>query len=247
MRTFESDLIFDPEDLPALEVVDLDQHEVFDLRDKHAINPKKVSTRRKRTVDQIDTIVLHQTGVKFGVSKRKIKKYGYREALHQRFYDVACHVAALMNGDVLLVNHWLSYVLHGHSSNRFSIGIEIEGLYPGIEGNPKTISGKAEANELALVTIGAARKAVQIAVEECRKLGCPITKLAAHRQFHGSRISDPGQGIWREVGWWAMSELGLEVDYDFYAPNPKDPRKSGRKIPRVWDPRANADYFSRSK
>lgn len=245
MRDFEADLTFDPDDLPALEVLDLDHHEVFDLRELHTVKPKKVSVRRKRTYDQIDTIVLHQTGVKFGVGAKAVEKYGEREALHRRFYNVACHVAALTNGDVLLVNPWLSYVLHGHSSNRFSIGIEIEGLYPGIEDNPKTVAGSGEVTALTRTTVGAARKAVQVAVQECRKLGAPITKLAAHRQFHGSRISDPGQGIWREVGWWATNELGLEIDYDLHAIDPKDPRKSGRKIPRVWDPRAHADYFKR--
>ena len=240
----EGDLIFDDDDLPALETVNLDDHEVFDLCNQHALNTKKAK-RQPRKLETIDTIVLHQTGVKFGVGKKAVEQYGQRVALHRRFYDVACHVAALMNGDVLLVNPWDRYVLHGHSSNRFSIGIEIEGLYPGIEDNANTVAGKAEANELTLRTIGAARKAVKIAVEQCRELGAPITKLAAHRQFHGSRITDPGQGIWREVALWAAKELDLTIDYDLAATNKTDARKSGRRIPKVWDPSARADYRGR--
>lgn len=242
---YESDLVFEAEDLPALEAIDLDQHELFDLRDQHEVNTKKVNVKRKRTYEQIDTIVLHQTGVEFGVGKKALAEYGRRVALHRRFYNVACHVAALMNGDVLIVNPWLSYVLHGHGSNRFSIGIEIEGLYPGLEGKPKTVAGKGEANELTLRTIGAARKAVKVAVDECRKLGAPITKIAAHRQFHGSRITDPGQGLWREVALWAVQELDLTIDYDLAKKNKKDERKSGRRIPRDWDPSAKADYRGR--
>lgn len=239
----EGDLVFELDDLPAFERIDLDAHEVFDLRDEHEFNEKKCK-RKPRKLEDITTIVLHQTGVKFGVGKKALEKFGPRKALHRRFYDVACHVAALTNGDVLLVNPWERYALHGHGSNRFSIGIEIEGLYPGVEDNPKTVSG-SNPTELTLRTIGAARKAVQISVEECRKLGCPITKIAAHRQFHGSRISDPGQGLWREVALWAVENLDLSIDYDLAKENKKEPRKGGRKIPRVWDPNGKVDYRGR--
>jgi len=224
--------------------IDLDAHEVFDLTQEHELDTRK-ARRWPRKPEQITTIVLHQTGIEFGVGRRALETYGRRVGLHRRFYKVACHAAALRNGDVLLVNPWQRYVLHGHSSNRFSIGIEIEGLYPGLEHDPGTVSGKREPSTLTKRTIGAARKAVQISVERCRELGCPITKIAAHRQYHGSRISDPGQGIWREVGLWAVETLDLEVDYDYARNNRKTPRKSGRQIPREWDPAGKVDYRGR--
>ena len=230
--------------MAKMAAVDLDAHEVFDLTGEHELNEKK-ARRKPRKLEKITTVVLHQTGVEFGVGKKAVEKYGRRKALHRRFYDVACHSAALLNGDVLLVNPWERYVLHGHASNRFSIGIEIEGLYPGLEDNPKTVSGKRDPTVLGNRIIGAARKAVQVSVEQARALGCPITKIAAHRQYHGSRISDPGEGIWREVALWAVATLDLSIDYDYAKQNKDNPRKSGRRIPRGWDPAGKVDYRGR--
>jgi hypothetical protein len=220
--------------------IDLSSVEIFDLTTQHELNERK-ARRAPRALDKITTIVLHQTGIKFGVTRSSREKYGERVALHRRFYDVACHVAALMNGDVLYVNPWDRYVLHGNSSNRFSIGLEIEGLYAGVVGDDKTVSG-GTPNVLTARTIAAARKAVQFSVEQGRKLGCPITNIAAHRNFHGSRISDPGQEIWREVALWAVEALDLRIDYELEYKSKKDPRMNGRKIPRPWDPSAKVDY-----
>jgi hypothetical protein len=241
----DGELVFDDDDPPGPSFnIDLDEVEVFDYRNDHELNEKKCR-RKPRDLEKVDSIMLHQTGIKFGVGKRAMDKYGKRNALHRRFWNVACHAAALMNGDVLLIHPWERYVLHGHRGNRSSIGIEIEGLYAGIAGDPKTVSGK-QAVHLDLRTIAAARKAVEVCVEQGRAAGCPITKITAHRQYHGSRISDPGEEIWREVALWAVDTLGLRPDYDLAARNKKDPRKSGRKIPRQWDPKGTVDYRGRA-
>lgn len=213
-------------------LLDLNAVEVFDVTGQHELVKGRPDPR---AVGQITTIVLHQTAVKFGTTEKNRKKYGERVALHRRFFDVACHAAALMNGDVVLVNGWRRYVFHGNTSNRFSIGIEIEGLYAGIEGDPTTVWKRKTPHTLTSRTIAAARKATQLAVEQGRQLGCPITKLAAHRQFHNSRISDPGQEIWREVGLWAAQNLGLTIDYNFVL-------ATGRKIPREWDPSGKVGF-----
>jgi hypothetical protein len=221
--------------------VDLAAVQVFDVTKEHELNPMKAK-RTPRALSGITTILLHQTGIKFGVTKSALEKFGMRTALHRRFYDVACHVAALTNGDVLYVNPWERYVLHGNSSNRFSIGIEIEGLYSGIVGDPKTVAGGGTPNSLTPTSIAAARRAVKFSVEEGRKLGCPITQIAAHRSFHGSRVSDPGQEIWKEVALWAVAELKLTIDYDLAVKSKKEARLDGRRIPREWDPAGKVDY-----
>lgn len=235
----DEELVF--EDTATASPIDLEAVEIFDLTQDHELNPAKCK-RTPRAWSSITTIVLHQTGVKFGVTKSAIAKYGPRAALHRRFLGVACHVAALTNGDVLHVNPWERYVLHGHGSNRFSIGIEIEGLYPGIVGNARSVAGGGTPNTLTPTTIAAARRSVQFAVEACRKLGCPITQIAAHRSFHGSRVSDPGQEIWKEVALWAVAELELHVDYDLAVKSKKEARLDGRPIPREWDPAAKVGY-----
>jgi hypothetical protein len=234
-------MVFDDPGMASREgPLDLSSVEVFDLTTQHDLNPAKAK-RTPRPLSGITTILLHQTGVKFGVTKSAMAKYGPRVGLHRRFYDVACHVAALTNGDVLYVNPWERYVLHGNSANRFSIGIEIEGLYAGVVGDPKTVSG-TNPMTLTPATIAAARRAVKYAVEEGRKLGCPITQIAAHRSFHGSRISDPGQEIWREVALWAVAQFDLRIDYDLAVKSKKEARLDGRRIPREWDPAGKINY-----
>lgn len=213
---------------------------VFDLTAKH---PLKKGEPGLRPVGDITTIVLHQTAVKFGTTDAMRRKYGERGALHRRFYDVACHAAALMNGDVLLVNAWRSYVYHANAANRCSLGIEIEGLYAGLAGDPRTVWGGKPAHTLSRQTIAAARQATRLAVEQGRALGCPITRLAAHRQFSDSRIADPGQEIWQEVGLWAAAELGLTIDYDLFDRE----NNVGRKIPSEWDPSGTVNYRQRRR
>ncbi|MCA9717330.1 MAG: N-acetylmuramoyl-L-alanine amidase [Myxococcales bacterium] len=211
---------------------ELSDIEVFDISGEHELKKGKKSPRAP---EKITTIVLHQTAVKFGTTKSARAKYGERGALHRRFYNVACHVAALMNGDVLLVNGLRRYVYHGNSSNRFSIGIEIEGLYAGVAGDPKTVWGKQEPHVLTDRLTFAARRAVQYAVEEGRKLGCPIEHIQAHRNYASSRISDPGSELWSNVAVWAVAELGLKVDYSLAT-------KGGRAIPAEWDRLGTVDY-----
>ena len=205
------------------------------LTDKYPNEKRKLSRNSKRKVSEITSIVLHQTAVKFGTGLRETAPPDkVREALHRRFCAVGCHVAALMNGDALHVNSWESYVIHGNRSNRFSVGIEIEGLYAGLKGKPSTVRGKP--TELGPRTIAAARKAVRFVVEQCRAKGCPLGKIAAHRQFAGDRIADPGEEIWREVALWAVKEFSLAIDYDYQL-------DKGRRIPREWDPSGAVNYY----
>ncbi len=235
----EEELLFDdyPDRIVSFDEdpLDLGAVEVFDVTKEHEL---KKGRKYPRKVEKITTIILHQTAVKFGTTASNRKKYGERGALHRRFYNVACHVAALMNGDTVLVNGWRRYVFHGNSSNRFSIGVEIEGLYAGIAGDMGTVWGKKEPHTLSMRTIASARKAVQLAVEQGRELGCPITKIGAHRQYSNSRIADPGEEIWREVALWAVETLDLTIDYDLFV-------KKGRKIPSAWDPSGKVGYRQR--
>ena len=96
----------------------------FDITDEHSLKKGRAGLRDP---SRITTVVMHQTAVMFGTTKRNRAKYGPQEALHRRFYNVACHTAALQNGDVLYVNKLRAYVWHGNVANRFSVGLEIEG------------------------------------------------------------------------------------------------------------------------
>ncbi|MEM6996536.1 MAG: N-acetylmuramoyl-L-alanine amidase [Myxococcota bacterium] len=207
-----------------------------DVTGKH---PLLKGRRKARDPETVHTIVLHQTAIKFGTTARNRKRLGARGALHERFHNVGCHVAALTNGDVLYVNRLPAYVWHAHVANRFSVGIEIEGLYAGIAGKANTVWRGKKPTKLTDTTIDAARRAVRFTYEEGLRLGMPLTWIQPHRAFSKSRRSDPGEELWREVGVWACDELGLRVNYDLR-------RNGGLPVPREWDDKAVFDYRGRA-
>ena len=208
---------------------------VVDITGAH---PLLKGRQRPRRPDDVTTIVLHQAGVAFGTTKRNRDRYGEAVALRRRFYNVACHVAALRNGETLYVNGLLRYVWQGNVSNRFGVGLEVDGHYLGVEDMPHTISGDKDADVLDERTIEAARRGVRFIVEEGARIGCRITHIQPHRNYSRSRRNDCGEALWRNVALWAVRELGLKVDYEVAL-------NEGRPVPDVWDPDALYDWRGR--
>ena len=146
-----------------------------------------------------------------------------REAMHvDRFVGVPCHIAVASDG-VSVCHPLNAYLYHGHAANRFAVGIEVSG--PG-----------GQYDEYPDVQLEAAR----IVVRYCNNVlvsrnplgdagtlgespilgpdGMPIREgapwrpaIMAHRQSHESRVRDPGLVIWREVGQWGRTELGMPL------------------------------------
>lgn len=212
----------------------------YDLRHEQT-NPPKTKTKKhrvrsdgtvvERRLSSIDAVVLHQTATPFSASSASVAKAGGDEdlALARRALGVACHAMAFRRGFYVLPCPLSWYVYHGNGFNSRSLGLEVEGLYAGIEGDPKTIPGKDDPNELDERTIASARAALRALVEEGRALGCPIRYVLAHRQSSKTRRADPGSAIWREVGLWSVGALGLEVQSGLV-------EGDGRPIPEAWDP-----------
>lgn len=198
----------------------------------------------RRDPRKVTHIVLHQTAVEYGVSKQQIAaSNGDAElALARRFLDVACHIAACRSGFIVLAHDLDVQVNHGNGFNSFSIGIEVDGRYCGIEDDPSTVAREDLQSTwgglptvLTSRTVRAARAAVGYAVTAGRKRGMPLTHIVAHRQSSGQRRSDPGQELYQRVILnWAVPELGLKTEPHLTLPSEKS--GPGRPVPLEWDP-----------
>ena len=194
---------------------------------------------------QIDTIVIHQTGVEFGVSKHAIKANGgdHSLALARRALDVASHTMAFRSG-FFVASHPLSVYLN--AAGRFNVrscSLEIDGRYPGLMDNPSTLARedlqttwKGEPTELTEVTVDTACRALEWMVEEGARMGIEFKRIAAHRQSSDNRLADPGEEIWKRVVLgFAEPVLGLEVYRE-------SPWRKGRPIPQAWDEKGSGAY-----
>ena len=224
----------------------VDAIDVLDLRPEQPNPPplvrgkKKWRVRRGRVVERdpatVTGIVVHQTAVRFGVSGRAVKRAGgdRRLALARRALGVACHAMAFhdakgMAAFAVLANPLPWYVWHGNGFNHRTLGLEIDGNYPGRVGDGRTWNGKRPA-EVTKGVVAAARRALRELVERGRAEGMPIVDVFAHRQSSKHRRGDPGQELWRRVVLeYAVPVLGL-------VPHQALVVGSGRPVPELWDP-----------
>lgn len=224
-----------------------DDVEVLDWRDRQPNPPPLVRNKRKHKIDprtrlvverdphDVDGIVLHQTACVFGPSDDA-------ERRHRRALGVACHALAFRDATVVLANPLRWLVWHANGFNPRALGLEVEGLFPGLLDDPRTVPREdiattwgGEPDELTEMLVATAQRALRELVERGRAEGMPIRYLWAHRQSSGSRRSDPGEEPWRRIAIeYGQRELGLELQPALALPS----RSSGhgRPIPRAWDP-----------
>lgn len=207
-------------------VVDLSAQQVdppeFDPA-KHLVAYSNALKRRvvtKRDVKKVDAIVVHQTGIEFGVSSKQIKAAGGDpvKAKQQRALGVAAHMTVFNTGHAVVGNPLDWYVYHAGSLNKRSLGVEIEGLFPQQLGSKQLFKGDLEE---------AAREGLAWLVEKGRAMGMPLRYIYAHRQSSMTRDDDPGEEIFRKlVLAFAVPTLGLEIAPDFTS--------EGKKLPAAW-------------
>ncbi|WP_428261086.1 peptidoglycan recognition protein family protein [Haliangium sp.] len=204
-----------------------------EVQGKHRISGGKVV---ERSPEIVQGIIVHQTAVWFGVSERQRRLAGsVEDGLHHRALNVGAHMTAFDGrganvhcGHVCYTNPLSWYVYHANGANRVSVGIEIEGDYPGLVGNSAPLASEA--------LIAAARQGLAFMVTEGRRLGMPMRYVWAHRQSSPTRRNDPGEELWRRVVLeYAVPVLGLETQ-------PRRVWGQGRPIPRQWDPDGEGDY-----
>ncbi|MFQ5339931.1 MAG: N-acetylmuramoyl-L-alanine amidase [Anaerolineae bacterium] len=177
-----------------------------------------------RSWQQIDTIVLHQTGV-------------WMSDTPERFRTLNAHLGILATHPtpIVQVQDFTAYMWHANELNRCSIGIEINGRFPGLAGRYDAelhTAGGPSAGQIQN-TRHTILHLMQLAI--CHR--GEIKYILPHRVSNDQRQGDPGEIAWREIGLWAQHELGL-CDR-----GPGWSIGDGRPIPGPWDSRvAYAGY-----
>lgn len=222
---------------PTSDTVDLEGVTLYDLRSEQSDpHPKSKRDHNGKTVRRIpaaiDSIVLHQTGVKFGAAST--------ELLSRRALDVACHAMAFHDGFLVWPVEPLWYINHADRLNARSLGLEVDGNYPGLVGRkPRT----GTETPLTNAVVNAARVGIKLLVEEGRRRGCPIKYIFAHRQCDSWRRADPGEGLWRRVVLeYAIPELKLVALPAQTFPHRTGAARKGMAIPGNWDPNGVGKY-----
>jgi len=209
--------------------------------DGTVVNTSKVAQGRTvvRKMAEVTSICFHQTACVFGPLDEPEKRW-------RRALKIPAHVTAFRDGVYVQAAPLSWFLYHGNGVNPFSLGLEMEGQYPGLLDNPATparedeqtfwSAGAKKPTPLDALALATFRAATAYLVEEGRRQGAPIRYAVAHRQANREKPSDPGQELWqRVVVDYACRELGLETRRD-------EVWGGGKKIPTAWDSRASARY-----
>lgn len=241
--------------MKPIEVELLEQIPVHDWRHRQPNPPPPVRGKRKHRLTRgrdrvvverdprtVDSVVIHQTACDFGPNDNEQREL-------ERAFGVACHAVAFKRGAVVLPNPLRWVVLHANALSDRSLGLEVEGLYAGLEDDPSTVPDEAKQTTwkgrpdvVTELAVAAARRALRELVERGRAEGMPIRYVIAHRQSSGTRRSDPGQTAWRRVVLeYAVPVLGLEtMPARAWRSRSSGP---GRPIPKAWDPTAGVGRY----
>lgn len=183
----------------------------------------RANDRGGRPWSKVTGITLHQTACVLGE----------RPA---RWDTLGAHVGVTRAGKVIHVHEFNRIVWHGNGFNSQCIGVEMDGLYAGVDGDPSTVwdnpattqheTGMAVTPEL----VEAALDTIRWICAEVSRHGGKVKVLVAHRQSSATRRNDPGSAIWTRVALPLHAELKLSDG------GPGFKIGDGYAIPEAWDP-----------
>jgi hypothetical protein len=176
----------------------------------------------QRDWSKVTGICLHQTACVLG------ERAG-------RWDTVGCHIGVTRGGQAIWLHDFDRLIVHGNGWNTQTVGIEIDGMYEGVEGDDSTFwRPKEEPNRqpqrLTSEAAETARQVVRWICETVAANGGKVRALVAHRQASENRRSDPGSQIWQEVALPLHTELGLSDGGRGFKLG------TGYPIPESWDP-----------
>jgi hypothetical protein len=152
----------------------------------------------------------------------------------ERWDTAAYHFGITRAGKVIWLHGFDRLTAHGNGWNNGTIGIGIDGLYAGVEGDPSTVwdDPSTPHREQGLVLTPATINAALSLGRWIRsQIGDQMRALVSHRQSSASRRACPGSAIWRNISLPLHQELGMSDGGIGFRLG------DGRAIPEVWDPR----------
>jgi len=177
----------------------------------------------RRTWKQVTGITLHQTACVLGEKPK-------------RWATVGAHLGVTRAGQVMWMHDFEKIVWHANLFNGFTIGIEMDGTYAGVEGDDRTFwrphdEPNRQPQTPTAALVDAATETVRWICAEVLRHGGRIERLLAHRQASVHRQSDPGSALWQRVAipLHADKELALTDGGPGYTVG------SGFPIPEKWD------------
>ncbi|RPH65016.1 MAG: N-acetylmuramoyl-L-alanine amidase [Acidobacteria bacterium] len=188
-----------------------------------AHGPERQWKTTGRKWNRVTGITLHQTASLLGERP-------------ERWDTVGCHVGITRAGKVIHLHGFDRWVAHGNAWNDQCVGIEIDGLYAGIEGDESTVwdDPSTARRETGMTptpeAIKAACDTVRWICAEVERHGGKVHALVAHRQSSMSRRNDPGSALWKAVALPMHAEIGLSDGGVGF-------KLGGSAIPEVWDER----------
>ena len=184
------------------------------------------------------------------------KDYGAREwtnvtgwCLHQtacnlssskdiaRCDKVGAHFVVYPDGRVFWLHDLNRLIVHGNGWNTQTIGIEIDGLFAGVEGDDSTVwddpstAWHEKAGSVSQAAIEATSQLIRWGTAEVAKHAGRMTKIVAHRQASMDRRNDPGSKVWKEIAIPMSAELHMDYGGVGF-------KLGGYAIPEAWDPNA---------
>lgn len=186
-----------------------------------AHGPKRQWKVRGRSWEDVRGICLHQTACLLGERD-------------ERWDSVGAHVGITRGGKEIWLHDWNRRVVHGNAWNEQTVGIEVDGLYAGVEGRIDTVWDnpdtpiREQPTTLTPEAVTATCNAIRRICADVEAHGGKVRVIVAHRQSSKTRRNDPGEAIWRAVALPMMAELGLGDGGPGFA-------IGGRPIPVEWD------------
>lgn len=195
------------------------------LVDRRDLHPNPRLYKCKRTWSQINGVTLHQTGCEMPE-----RPSGWDR--------LNAHIGITQEGVAILVNDPTDFIWHAQGLSQTTIGIEIEGNYCGVDGDMETLwRGGGGPHHLNPDMLEALRVVRLWLIDLFVYNHQDWSFVFAHRQAKNTRIADPGEEIWKQVGIpWINQIPGVTAGPNtFY-------KGTGRPIPYEWDDRYIADY-----
>jgi hypothetical protein len=178
---------------------------------------------KRRSLSKVTGVCLHQTACNMGTRPAR--------------YDGTGSHVVVTGGQIIWLHDWTHRVVAASGWNDATVSIEINGLFAGVEGDPRTVwddpstPGREQAMALDERDVLATLDVLRWMKREIPGLRV----IVAHRQASADRRNDPGEAIWRRVAIPARAEVGLVTPNEFTLGD-------GLPIPNEWDDRAKAHY-----